>query len=513
MAKQKSDINSRMFYALRVSEESRVPVLFISAPGMGKSTTVEMFAEIQGYQLQMLRGNSTSPEEVMGYDTVQPGCPTAVHLRPTWYQELLDNSASGKKTLLFLDELTTCPAHVQAALLHLVLERRVGMEKIPDDTLIVSAGNYSQSLGSTFDLLAPLMNRFCIYNIIPEPSDIEMFLSKFSGAALGKTKDLIQVKKKELSEMNQTKPNLTEDVSGQIAEYIEQGVLCVTDMLQKSGAKPVDFKVTDLQGIYSDTDNDSALHGFITPRTLCFLRDATIGAYRAFGKEGISGKNYELLVNGLCGIGLSRNQKREVVSTPIGKEFVAQMALVSSEIDKMSNDKLPTYNKYFTDILSKSKVKNGVKFDYESLVSLNSKIDEIKKDPDLTGIERPIDPKFVKDISQGVLDYIEDICASVRSKGSMTGDLTEFLKKLPVEHLAKSVTHMNTCVDLLLQFKNITADTDMGYSDDSRQKLLDVVSRAKKRVYTFDLVIDSFRVNLPTEGKLIPQVNTLVEKP
>ena len=162
--KSNNDINARMFYALRVSEESRVPFLFISAPGMGKSTTVEMFAEIQGYELVILRGNSTSPEEVMGYDVCQPGISTAVHLRPTWYDALLENDKQGKKTLLFLDEITTCPSHVQAALLHLILERKVGNEKIPGSTLIVSAGNYAQSLGSTFDLLAPLMNRFCIFN-------------------------------------------------------------------------------------------------------------------------------------------------------------------------------------------------------------------------------------------------------------------------------------------------------------------------------------------------------------
>ena len=303
------DINSRMFYALRVSEESGVPFLFMSAPGMGKSTTVEMYAEIRGYKLQMLRGNSTTHEEVMGYDTVQQDSATAVHLRPTWFQELLDNSKAGHRTLLFLDEITTCPQHVQAALLHLVMERRVGMEDLPKDTLVVSAGNYAQSLGSTFDLMAPLMNRFCLFNIVPDQSDIRMFLSKYEGAATGSIIPVLDRKRKDLAELEKDAITVDKEVRDRISEYIERGFLDVVDQLQNSGKKPVDFKVTDLQGLYRDTENDATLKGFITPRTIGYLRDATIAAYLCFGKAGVTGNNYALLVEGLCGVGLSRSSR------------------------------------------------------------------------------------------------------------------------------------------------------------------------------------------------------------
>ena len=183
MAKSKNnDINAQIFYALKVSEESRVPFLFMSAPGMGKSTSVDMFAKIRGYELEVLRGNSTSESEVMGYDVVDttPGSKSTIHLRPSWYNKVLENAANGKRTLLFLDEITTCPEHVQSALLHLIFERKVGDENIPEDTLIVSAGNYSQSLGNTFGLIPPLMNRFCIFNIVPEKEDVKLSDSEIS---------------------------------------------------------------------------------------------------------------------------------------------------------------------------------------------------------------------------------------------------------------------------------------------------------------------------------------------
>ena len=69
MAKSLNDsINVSIFTALKVSEMSKVPVLIMSNPGLGKSTTVEMFADVRGYSLILLRGNSTTAEEVMGYD-------------------------------------------------------------------------------------------------------------------------------------------------------------------------------------------------------------------------------------------------------------------------------------------------------------------------------------------------------------------------------------------------------------------------------------------------------------
>ena len=62
--------------------------------------------------------------------------------------------------LLFLDELSTAPPAVQAALLRLVLERRVGALQLPPGVRIVAAANPRSSAADGWELSPPLANRF-----------------------------------------------------------------------------------------------------------------------------------------------------------------------------------------------------------------------------------------------------------------------------------------------------------------------------------------------------------------
>ena len=156
MAKIKESINSSIFFALKNSETSGVPTLLIASPGFGKSTTVEMFAKLRGYELIVLRGSTMSETEVMGFDAVnqkKDGIDVR-HCRPTWFEQLLSYDAQGKKTLLFLDEILGCNAYIQSALLNLIFERKVDAEKLPDSCLIVAAGNHINNMPTEFQAIS-----------------------------------------------------------------------------------------------------------------------------------------------------------------------------------------------------------------------------------------------------------------------------------------------------------------------------------------------------------------------
>jgi hypothetical protein len=62
--------------------------------------------------------------------------------------------------VLFLDEMNSAAPAVQATAYQLVLNRRVGKYVLPDNVVIVAAGNRESDKGVTYRMPAPLANRF-----------------------------------------------------------------------------------------------------------------------------------------------------------------------------------------------------------------------------------------------------------------------------------------------------------------------------------------------------------------
>jgi hypothetical protein len=63
--------------------------------------------------------------------------------------------------ILFLDEISTAPPAVQAALLRVVLERVVGDLELPEGIVVIAAANPPELAADGWDLSPPLANRFC----------------------------------------------------------------------------------------------------------------------------------------------------------------------------------------------------------------------------------------------------------------------------------------------------------------------------------------------------------------
>jgi hypothetical protein len=62
--------------------------------------------------------------------------------------------------LLFLDELNSAPPSVQSAAYQLILNRRIGKYRLPDNVVMVAAGNRESDKGVTYRMPTPLANRF-----------------------------------------------------------------------------------------------------------------------------------------------------------------------------------------------------------------------------------------------------------------------------------------------------------------------------------------------------------------
>jgi hypothetical protein len=67
--------------------------------------------------------------------------------------------------VLFLDEMNSAAPATQAAAYQLVLNRRVGTYELPDNVVIVAAGNRDTDRGVVYRMPSPLANRFVHLNL------------------------------------------------------------------------------------------------------------------------------------------------------------------------------------------------------------------------------------------------------------------------------------------------------------------------------------------------------------
>ncbi|MFI6761076.1 AAA family ATPase [Micromonospora sp. NPDC050417] len=144
--------------ALTLAVAADLPVLLWGEPGIGKTAALTQLAASLDLPLTTVIASVHEPSDfsglpVVGDDPAVQGVPMAP---PDWAVRLV----RAGRGLLFLDELSTAPPAVQAALLRLVLERRVGALRLPDGIRIVAAANPRSSAADGWELSPPLANRF-----------------------------------------------------------------------------------------------------------------------------------------------------------------------------------------------------------------------------------------------------------------------------------------------------------------------------------------------------------------
>ncbi|MFJ6618996.1 AAA family ATPase [Kitasatospora sp. NPDC091335] len=144
--------------ALTLAVAADLPVLLWGEPGIGKTAALNQLAEALDLPLTTVIASVHEPSDfsglpIVGDDPAQQGVPLAP---PDWAVRLV----RAGRGLLFLDELSTAPPAVQAALLRLVLERRIGALQLPSGVRIVAAANPRSSAADGWELSPPLANRF-----------------------------------------------------------------------------------------------------------------------------------------------------------------------------------------------------------------------------------------------------------------------------------------------------------------------------------------------------------------
>ena len=139
--------------------ETKRPVFLWGPPGIGKSDLIEGIAIAMNALVIDLRLGQMEPTDLRGIPFYNKDTGTMDWAPPV---DLPNNELAKKydNIVLFLDELTSGAPSVQAAAYQLVLNRKIGNYNLPDNVVIVAAGNRESDKGVTYRMPTPLANRF-----------------------------------------------------------------------------------------------------------------------------------------------------------------------------------------------------------------------------------------------------------------------------------------------------------------------------------------------------------------
>lgn len=143
-------------------------VMLWGPPGIGKSQAVRQIAkEIEtesGKRVEVtdVRLLLFNPIDLRGIPTSNADKTLAVWLKPAIFQ--MDPS-DDVVNILFLDEISAAPQSVQAAAYQITLDRIVGEHKLPENCIVIAAGNRTTDKSVAYKMPKALANRLMHFDV------------------------------------------------------------------------------------------------------------------------------------------------------------------------------------------------------------------------------------------------------------------------------------------------------------------------------------------------------------
>jgi len=145
--------------SLRKAFKNKRPIFLWGPPGIGKSDIIKQLGAEADAHVIDVRLSLWEPTDIKGIPYFDSNDSTMRWAPPSELPSQ-DLANKHKQIILFLDEMNSAAPAVQAAAYQLILNRRVGAYSLPENVVIVAAGNRETDKGVTFRMPAPLANRF-----------------------------------------------------------------------------------------------------------------------------------------------------------------------------------------------------------------------------------------------------------------------------------------------------------------------------------------------------------------
>tara|TARA_B100000953_G_scaffold246594_1_gene208677 strand:- start:9615 stop:10844 length:1230 start_codon:yes stop_codon:yes gene_type:complete len=169
--------------ALRMEEPSvnLLSMYLEGEPGVGKSAIAKRLAKMLNYYFVDIRANQMSPDDAGGIRMPNVETQTTDWFAPYWLPsedgKVRDTAGNELKnedgkpydgTVLFFDELASADDRVRKPLFGAFLDRELNGREIPDNCLIMAAGNESETGTMVFELDNATRTRFITLRIVAD---------------------------------------------------------------------------------------------------------------------------------------------------------------------------------------------------------------------------------------------------------------------------------------------------------------------------------------------------------
>lgn len=322
-------------------------------PGIAKSSIVEQVCQELNLKLidirltQMeptdLRGIPVPVQEAAGADgadsqkvVVEWAIPALLPKRAPGSKKCqLINEDTGLPydgAVILLDELPNAAPSVQAGSYQLVLDGRLGEYIVPDNCVVMAAGNRETDKGSTFKMPTPLMNRFTHIEMRTDFEDFQNY-----ALATGMNKDVVgylTAFKHELfdfvatsasrgfatprsweavSDILRDDPNLPENVlMGLIAGSVGDGIAVkFIEYRKNAGNLPAADDILD--GKITDLKNKEVSLMYALTTALCYELNDRYNNSKATGASADTKKNFDKSVDAFLTFMMKNFQKEMVI--------------------------------------------------------------------------------------------------------------------------------------------------------------------------------------------------------
>ena len=136
--------------------------IFWGPPGIGKSQAARQIGEKlrantrKSVNMTDVRLLLFNPIDLSGIPTANADKTLAVWLKPKIFQM---DPADDVINILFLDEISSAPQSVQAAAYQITLDRVIGEHRLPENCIVIAAGNRTTDRSVAFKMPKALANR------------------------------------------------------------------------------------------------------------------------------------------------------------------------------------------------------------------------------------------------------------------------------------------------------------------------------------------------------------------